>query len=175
MAAEDVIKYLNQWGRGKDVITSETSCATVELAALALGTEPARIAKSISFAVEDYPKDLPAEKAAEYGCLLIVASGDSKINSTKFKKQFGFKASMLPAEDTFHATGHAVGGVCPFAISSGKVSVYLDVSLKRFPTVFPACGSSNSLIELTCEELFTYSGAKDWVDVCKGWEEPPAT
>ena len=119
MAAEDVIKYLNQWGRGKDVITSEASCATVELAALALGTEPARIAKSISFAVENYPKDLPAEKAADYGCLLIVASGDSKINSTKFKKQFGFKASMLPAEDTFHATGHAVGGVCPFSISSG--------------------------------------------------------
>lgn len=175
MAVENVKEYLNQWGRGKDIVESTVSCATVELAAEAIGVVAARIAKSISFAAGDYPKNATPDMAEEYGCILIVSAGDSKTNSTKFKNHFGFKARMLSAEETLAATGHAVGGVCPFDIKSDKVSVYLDVSLKRFSSIFPACGSSNSLIELSCEELFTYSRAKGWVDVCKGWEESAQT
>ena len=175
MGVLEVKQHLDKWGRGHDVIEHAESCATVELAAQAIGVIPARIAKSIAFAKNGYPKDIePAslpQVASEFGCILIVTAGDSKINSTKFKNHFGFKARMLPAEDTLAATGHAVGGVCPFAIDSERVDIFLDVSLKRFDTVFPACGSSNSLIELSCDELAAYSGAKGWVDVCKGWEE----
>lgn len=133
------------------------SCATVDLAAAALGVEAARIAKTLAF-------------AGGKGCILIVTSGDSKVHGTKFKHCFGCKSNMLKPEETLLFTGHAVGGVCPFAIENPAVEVYLDISLKRFATVFPACGSSNSMIELSCEDLFVCANAVDWVDVCKGWQ-----
>lgn len=131
------------------------SSATVELAAQALHCEPGRIAKSLSFLVEDKP-------------ILVIAAGDVKIDNSKYKARFGKKASMLKAEDVERLVGHGVGGVCPFAINEG-VAVYLDESLKRFETVFPACGSSNSAIELTIAELERFTGHAAWVDVCKGW------
>lgn len=118
---------------------------------------PARIAKTLSFLVED-------------GCVLIAAAGDTKIDNGKFKGKFHTKAKMLTPEQVARFTGHAVGGVCPFGIPD-TVSVYLDISMKRFETVFPAAGSSNSAIELTMEELMQYSHAKEWIDVCKGWQE----
>ena len=160
MSVESVKAYLQQWNKGTEVRELSASCATVELAASALGVIPARIAKSISF-------ECPTPNT----CILIVAAGDSKINGGSFKRHFGFKATMLSPEKTLELTGHAVGGVCPFGLNRDKVEVYLDQSLKRFATVFPACGSSNSLIELTLDELFSYSQAKGWVDVCKGWQE----
>ena len=129
------------------------SSATVDLAASALGCEPCRIAKTLSFSVNGRP-------------VLIVAAGDARIDNHKFKETFGTKARMLSADDAVKLIGHAVGGVCPFAINSG-VEVYLDDSLKRFETVFPACGSSNSAIELTIEELETYSRPQKWTDVCR--------
>ena len=131
----------------------ETSSATVELAAQAIGCEPCRIAKSISFSVNGAP-------------ILIVAAGDVKIDNHKYKTRFGTKAKMLTPEEVSELIGHAVGGVCPFAIKEG-VAVHLDVSLKRFETVFPACGSSSSVIELTLDELEKYSGFTEWIDVCK--------
>lgn len=171
MSVGNVKNYLAQQGYDKDILVSELSCATVKLAAEALGVTASRIAKTISFAVANYPKDAHPSLASAHGCILIVTSGDSKINSPKFKKYFGHKARMLSADETLAATGYTIGGVCPFAIQSDKVSIYLDVSLQRFSTVFPACGSSNSLIELGCNELFTYSRAKGWVDICKGWQD----
>ncbi len=132
------------------------SSATVELAAQALGCPPERIAKTLSF----YHGE---------SCILVVAAGDAKIDNTKFKRQFDCKAKMLSVEDVEPLTGHAIGGVCPFSVRDGA-AVYTDRSLKRFPTVFPACGSSNSAIELSCEELFKFSNSLGWVDVCKGWE-----
>ena len=102
------------------------------------------------------------------GCILVVAAGDAKIDNAKYKARFGTKAKMIPAAEVEEKIGHAVGGVCPFAVNEG-VKIYLDESLKRFHTVFPACGSSNSAIELTMEELEEYSGTGEWVDVCKGW------
>lgn len=129
------------------------SSATVELAAQALGVEPGRIAKTLSFMVDGSP-------------ILIVAAGDVKIDNAKYKKFFGAKAKMLTPDEAVTLIGHAVGGVCPFAVNDG-VTVYLDESLKKFVTVFPACGSSNSAIELTMEELERYSLYKEWVDVCK--------
>ncbi len=162
MSVESVKAYLQQWNKGAQVRELAESCATVDLAASALGVIPARIAKSISF-----------ENCTPSTCILIVAAGDSKINGGSFKRHFGFKATMLSPEKTLELTGHAVGGVCPFELNKDKVEVYLDQSLKRFTTVFPACGSSNSLIELSLEELFLYSQAKGWVDVCKGWQETP--
>lgn len=131
------------------------SSATVELAAEALHCEPCRIAKTLSFMVGEKP-------------VLIVAAGDTKIDNPKYKAQFGTKAKMLTPEQAEILVGHAVGGVCPFAVQPG-VEVYLDASLKQFETVFPACGSSNSAIELTIPELERYSGYTAWVDVCKGW------
>ncbi len=132
------------------------SSATVALAAEALHCEPQRIAKTLSFLIDGQP-------------VLVVAAGDTKIDNPKYKAQFGAKAKMLTPEEAETLVGHAVGGVCPFAVNTG-VKVYLDVSLKRFDTVFPACGSANSAIELTIPELEQYSGYVSWVDVCKGYE-----
>lgn len=142
---------------GKAVIELSQSSVTVELAARALNTEPARIAKTLSFAVNG-------------SVVLVVAAGDMKIDNHKFKDYFHCKAKMLSAEEVLSATGHAVGGVCPFALPDPKPSVYLDVSLQRFETVFPACGSNNSAIELAPDELFRYAGAAAWIDICRPFE-----
>ncbi len=153
MAIENVREYMKRWGRDKDILEFDTSSATVELAANALGVTPGRIAKTLSFRTEE-------------GALLIVAAGDARIDNAKFKTEFNRKAKMLTPEEVMEYTGHAIGGVCPFALKE-ELPVYMDISLKRFATVFPACGSSNSAIELTCEELEEYSGSSRWVDVCK--------
>ncbi len=154
MSIDSVKKYLSAYGVDGRVREFDVSSATVELAAKALGTDGARIAKTISLAKKDG------------GCLLIVCAGDYKIDNKKFKEYFGFKASMLSHEDALAMTGHAVGGVCPFDLPEG-VEVYLDCSMRRFETVFPAAGSSNSAIELSCDELFAFSRAKAWGDFCK--------
>lgn len=156
MAVERVKEYFKKYGIESRVQEFEVSSATVELAAEALHCEPCRIAKTLSFMVEGCP-------------VLIVAAGDAKIDNPKYKAQFGTKAKMLTPDKAQTMIGHAVGGVCPFAINDG-VAVYLDISLKRFQTVFPACGSSNSAIELTIEELEKYSSYAAWIDVCKGWD-----
>lgn len=155
MSIEKVKAYFAQYGMQERILEFPVSSATVELAAEALHCEPCRIAKTLSFMVGEKP-------------VLIVAAGDTKIDNPKYKAQFGTKAKMLTPEQAETLVGHAVGGVCPFAVQPG-VSVYLDASLKRFETVFPACGSSNSAIELTIPELERYSGYTAWVDVCKGW------
>lgn len=155
MAIDKVKEYFKQYNMENRIQEFEVSSATVELAARALGCEGKRIAKTLSFLVDD--------KA-----LLIVAAGDAKIDNPKYKAAFSCKAKMLNYEQVEELVGHAVGGVCPFAIPE-DVTVYLDESLKRFETVFPACGSSNSAIELTIAELEKYSNAKGWVDVCKDW------
>lgn len=157
MSIERVRAYFRTLGRENDILEFPTSSATVELAAQAAGVIPARIAKSLSFLVDDQ-------------CVIVVCAGDAKVDNSKFKAQFHCKAKMLSHDQVSELTGHAVGGVCPFALNPG-VSVYLDCSLRRFDTVFPAAGSSNSAIELTCEELEQYSGSLGWVDVCKGWQE----
>ena len=157
MSIEKVRAYFSQLGREQDILEFPVSSATVELAAQAVGVIPARIAKTLSFLVEDR-------------CVLIVAAGDAKIDNPKYKAQFHTKAKMLSAEQAQEMTGHAVGGVCPFANPEG-VTTYLDVSLRRFDTVFPAAGSSNSAIQLTCQELEEYSRCAGWIDVCKGWQE----
>jgi prolyl-tRNA editing enzyme YbaK/EbsC (Cys-tRNA(Pro) deacylase) len=156
MAIEKVKAYFKKYGMEERVQELAVSSATVELAAQALHCEPCRIAKTLSFMVEESP-------------ILIVAAGDTRIDNAKYKAVFHAKAKMLTPEQAELLIGHAVGGVCPFAVNDG-VTVYLDASLKRFRTVFPACGSSNSAIELTIEELEKYSSYKAWVDVCKGWE-----
>jgi prolyl-tRNA editing enzyme YbaK/EbsC (Cys-tRNA(Pro) deacylase) len=157
MSIEKVKDYFARYGMEERIKEFDVSSATVELAAAALNCEPCRIAKTLSFMVKDKP-------------VLIVAAGDAKVDNQKFKEFFGTKAKMLKPEETVALIGHAVGGICPFAVSEG-VTVYLDISLKRFDTVFPACGSSNSAIELTIEELEKYSSHISWVDVCKGWSE----
>ena len=157
MSIELVRNYFRPLGREGDIREFEVSSATVELAAQAVGVIPARIAKTLSFLVEDR-------------CVLIVAAGDAKIDNSKYKGFFHTKAKMLSAEQVSEMTGHAIGGVCPFGNPEG-VSTYLDVSLQRFDTVFPAAGSSNSAIELTCDELAEYSHSLGWIDVCKGWQE----
>lgn len=159
MSTEKVKSYLKQWNAEGKVQELDVSSATVELAAEALSVIPARIAKTISF------------QGKEDNCILVVAAGDTKIDNSKFKQQFGIKAKMLSPEAAIEYTGYAVGGVCPFAIDNLCVAIYLDRSLKRFDTVFPACGSSSSVIELTIDQLSEYSKSTDWVDVCKGWEE----
>jgi prolyl-tRNA editing enzyme YbaK/EbsC (Cys-tRNA(Pro) deacylase) len=156
MAIEKVKEYFRSFGIADRVQELAVSSATVELAAQALGCEPCRIAKTLSFLVDGGP-------------ILIVAAGDAKVDNHKYKAQFGTKAKMLTPEEAKTLVGHAVGGVCPFAVNEG-VTVYLDESLKRFETVFPACGSSNSAIELTIPEMEKYSGFTAWIDVCKGWE-----
>ncbi len=153
MAVNKVREYLKKWGRENDILEFGASTATVELAAQALGVEPARIAKTISFKNNE-------------SAMLIVAAGDAKIHNGKFKSEFGFKAKMLTPDETLEYTGYAIGGVCPFDLKD-NIPVFLDISLKRFETVFPACGSSNSAIELTCKELEEYSLSEKWVDVCK--------
>jgi len=156
MAIEKVKEYFNQFGIADRVQEFTVSSATVELAALALNCEPCRIAKTLSFMVDGH-------------AVLIVTAGDAKIDNPKYKAQFGTKAKMLTPDEAETLIDHAVGGVCPFGINEG-VAVYLDNSLKRFETVFPACGSSNNAIELSVEELEKYSGYTSWIDVCKGWE-----
>ena len=155
MSIETVKTYLKSFGLAERVQELGESSATVELAAQAVGVEPARIAKTMSF----YDKD-PEQ------CILVVAAGDQKINSGKFKQQFGWKAKMLAAEDVERLTGHAPGGVCPFDNPEG-CKVYLDRSLQRFSTIFPAAGSANSAVEMNCQELETASHALGWVDLCK--------
>lgn len=157
MSIELVRAYFNQLGIEDRVQEFPVSSATVELAAQALNCAPARIAKTLSFKVNGNP-------------ILIVAAGDVKVDNSKFKGFFHTKAKMLTAEEAVEQIGHAVGGVCPFAVKEG-VLIYLDESLKRFETVFPACGSSNSAIELTIPELERYSCFQEWVDICKGWQE----
>lgn len=156
MSIDNVRKYLTQFNREKDILEFPVSSATVQLAAEALNVIPARITKTIALKDGD-------------GCMVIAVAGDGKIDNKKFKTEFGFKAKMLSPEETLEMTGHAVGGVCPFALPEG-VKAYCDISMKRFDTVFPACGSSNSAIELTCDELFEYSNAVKWIDICKDWE-----
>ncbi|MEF9969756.1 MAG: YbaK/EbsC family protein [Ruthenibacterium sp.] len=157
MSVETVKEYLKQWNLDTRVQEFDVSSATVELAAEALHCEGARIAKTLSFALGD-------------AAILIVTAGDAKIDNTKYKAQFGTKAKMLSYDDVAAKTGHTVGGVCPFAILP-DVAVYLDASLRRFATVYPACGSANSAIELTPTELETCVPNAQWVDVCKGWND----
>lgn len=156
MSLERVQLFFAARGLGGRVRVLDDSSATVALAAAALGTEPARIAKTLAFRHGE-------------GCLLLVAAGDAKVDNARFRMAFGEKARMLTSEETYSMTGHAVGGVCPFAIDA-SIPVYLDQSLSRFTTVFPACGSANSAVELSLEELFSLSGARAWVDACKGWQ-----
>ncbi len=154
MSIDKVREYFKQYNMDGKILEFPVSSATVELAAQALNTEGCRIAKTLSFMVSDSP-------------ILIVAAGDAKIDNKKYKAHFGAKAKMLSPDEVVELIGHAIGGVCPFAINDG-VKVYLDESIRRFETVFPACGSSNSAIELTPEELEKYSCAfVEWVDVCK--------
>ena len=158
MSIQRVREYLAQFGAQDRIQESDVSSATVELAAQAVGVEPARIAKTLSF----YTKEKDA-------AILIVTAGDMKIDNPKFKHFFGMKAKMLSADDVEAMTGHAIGGVCPFG-NPEHTSVYLDESLRRFDTVFPAAGSGNSAVELTCGEPSEYSRAKEWIDVCKSIE-----
>ena len=157
MAIEKVIKYFETLGCAEKIKQLEVSSATVELAAQALGCEGARIAKTLSFLVDD-------------AAVLIVTAGDMKIDNPKFKAFFHTKARMLSPDQVDSLVGHSIGGVCPFAVNEG-VDVYLDISMQRFATVFPAAGSSNSAIELTCDELEKHSCSKGWVDLCKGWQD----
>ena len=157
MSIERCRAYFRALGLEDRIREFDVSSATVELAAQAVGCPPERIAKTLSFLVDEK-------------CVLIVAAGDAKIDNPKFKAQFHTKAKMLTPEQAVEMTDHAVGGVCPFANPEG-VETYLDISLQRFDTVFPAAGSSNSAIELTCDELAQYSHSREWVDVCKAWQE----
>ncbi len=157
MSIERVRAFFRPLGREGDILEFPVSSATVELAARAAGVIPARIAKTLSFLVED-------------ACVLVVMAGDAKVDNSKFKGFFHTKAKMLTPEQAQEMTGHGVGGVCPFANPEG-VRTYLDVSMRRFDTVFPAAGSSNSAIELTCDELAEYSRCLGWIDACKGWQE----
>ena len=156
MSIERVKQYFEPFGMTDRIREFPVSSATVELAAAALGCEGCRIAKTLSFSVDE-------------AAVLIVAAGDTRVDNGKFKAFFHTKARMLSPQEAADLVGHAVGGVCPFGVNE-DVSTYLDVSLRRFETVFPACGSSNSAIELTLPELEKYSQAKAWIDVCKGWE-----
>ena len=156
MSIEKVKEYFKNFGIENRILEFDVSSATVELAAQALGCEGCRIAKTISFMVDG-------------GAVLIVCAGDAKIDNAKYKAYFGTKAKMLSYEEASELIGHAVGGICPFATNEG-VKIYLDESLKRFETVFPACGSGNSAIELTIPQLEQYSGYTAWVDVCKDWQ-----
>ncbi|MFR1051768.1 MAG: YbaK/EbsC family protein [Oscillospiraceae bacterium] len=154
MSIEKVRSFFAGLGREDDILEFAVSSATVELAAQAVGCSPGRIAKTLSFAVDE-------------GCVLVVCAGDSKIDNSKFKAQFHTKAKMLSPDEVLSFTGHAVGGVCPFAIENPAVTVYLDESMRRFDTVYPAAGSSNSAIRLTPAELERFSKSAGWIDVCK--------
>lgn len=153
MSLERAKRHLAEYGRDGDVLEFDSSSATVELAAQAVGCEPERIAKTLSFAVGDR-------------VALVVCAGDARIANPKFKTRFGCKAKMLSADEAEERIGHAVGGVCPFGVKDG-CDVYLDESLRRFDTVYPACGSSNSAIALTPDELAAIVPESEWMDVCK--------
>ncbi len=159
MSVAKVREYLAPYGVAERMQEFEVSSATVELAALAVGVEGARIAKTLSFKVGENP-------------VLVVAAGDAKIDNSKYKHYFHAKAKMLTPDEAVERIGHAVGGVCPFALPA-DVKTYLDISLRRFATVYPAVGSAASAIELSCEELEKCCGDNfvEWVDVCKGWQE----
>ena len=157
MSIERARAHLAQFGLADKIREFDVSSATVELAAAAVGVGPARIAKTLSFMVGETPT-------------LVLFAGDARVNNQAFKATFHAKAKMLSADQAAELVGHAVGGVCPFGVNPG-VEVFLDESLRRFDTVWPAAGSSNSAIELTCEELERVSGARGWVDVGKGWRE----
>ena len=156
MSIEKVRNYLKHYNKENEILEFDVSSATVELASKALNTEPAKIAKTLALKDKD-------------NCIVIVTAGDGKIDNQKFKSEFGFKAKMLSHDETFFFTGHEVGGVCPFALPN-SIKCFIDVSLKRFETVFPACGSSNSAIELTPDELFEISKSEKWVNICKDWQ-----
>ena len=155
MSVSTVKEYLAAFGLDGRVREFSVSSATVELAAEALGTEGARIAKSITLHDDGD------------GCIMILCAGDHKIDSASFKKFFGYKARMLSPDEAFALTGHAVGGICPFALPQTGVRVYLDESLRRFDTVYPAAGSASSAVALSCDELFLASGALSWATLCK--------
>ena len=158
MSIQKVRTYFKQFGIAERIQEFSLSSATVELASVAVGVEGARIAKSLSFKVDETP-------------IIIVAAGDAKVDNSRYKKQFGSKAKMLTHEEAHTFIGHDVGGVCPFALPD-NVKVYLDISMRRFETVVPAAGSSNSAVEMTCDELEKYSSNfQAWVDVCKAWRE----
>lgn len=154
MGVPEAREYLRRWNRDEDVLEFDRSSATVELAARALGVEPGRIAKTLSFRGRERP-------------LLVLAAGDARIDNKKFKAAFGLKASMLSPEEALERTGHPVGGICPFGLAT-ELDVYLDESLRRFDHVFPACGSGNSALRCTLAQLEEYSASKAWVDVCSG-------
>lgn len=156
MSIEKVRKYFSQYGMENRILEFETSSETVELAAIAVGCEGKQITKTMSFLVDEKP-------------ILIATAGDARIANAKFKAKFHTKAKMIAFEDVEKYIGHAVGGVCPFGVNP-DVKTYLDISLKRFETVFPAAGSGNSAIELTIPELEKYSNFTEWVDVCKDWD-----
>lgn len=156
MSIEKVRAYFAAFGMEGRILEFPVSSATVELAAQALNCEPCRIVKTLSFNAGGKP-------------ILIAAAGDAKVDNAKYKARFGVNAKMLSHEEAASLIGHAVGGVCPFAVNEG-VEVYLDISMKRFQTVFPAAGSSNSAIKLTIPEMERYSGYTEWVDVCKAWQ-----
>lgn len=155
MSLQKVKQYFQTFGRDHEIIELEESSATVDLAAAALGCAPERIAKTLSFQVGE-------------DTILVVTAGDAKIDNAKYKYRFSCKAKMLSFDEVESLVGHAVGGVCPFAVNEG-IRVYLDESLRRFETVFPAAGSGNSAIKLTIPELEKYSQFREWVDVCKDW------
>ncbi|MGI6752663.1 MAG: YbaK/EbsC family protein [Anaerovoracaceae bacterium] len=155
MGIDKVREYFKRWGREEEIIEFPVSSATVELAAEAAGVIPARIAKTLSF------------KNGDDGCVLIVTSGNMKIDNQKFKGYFGMKAKMLSPDEVVKYTGYEIGGVCPFAIDHPGVKIYCDVSMKKYETVFPACGSDNSAIELTGDEIFEFCNGAAWIDVCK--------
>lgn len=158
MSFAAVKQYFESVGLGANVLLFEKPSATVAQAAEAVGCEEKQIAKTMSFFVDNKP-------------ILIVIAGDAKIDNQKFKGKFHQKANMIPAEQVENAIGHAVGGVCPFVIHA-DVTVYLDISLKRFARVYPAAGSGNSAVDLSIKELEKYSGYKEWIDVCKNWDMP---
>lgn len=153
MSVERVRKYFGKWNIQDRILEFDVSSATVELAAQAIGCEPERIAKTLAFQVND-----------DY--ILIVTAGDRKIDNPKYKAKFKTKAKMISSQDVEDIIGHGIGGVCPFGINEG-ITVYLDESLKRFERVYPACGSANSVIELTVTELEKYSNYSEWIDVCR--------
>ncbi|NLY82007.1 MAG: YbaK/EbsC family protein [Clostridiales bacterium] len=154
MAIDKVREYLKKYEADERIMEFKESSATVDLAAKAAGVENGRICKTLSF-------------KSPNGCILIQTAGDARIDNQKFKAKFSTKAKMLKPEEVVEYTGHEIGGVCAFAIENPEVQIFCDESLKRFNTIFPACGSSNSAIEVSCEELFEYSQAKEWIDVTK--------
>ncbi|MEN1967539.1 YbaK/EbsC family protein [Lentibacillus sp. N15] len=158
MSLKNVRNHFKRWNREADIMEFSTSSATVDQAAATIGVQPAQIAKTLSF------------RGADNKAILVVSAGDARVDNKKFCKAFQIKARMLSPDDVLEQTGHAIGGVCPFGLTN-DLDVYVDISLKRFDYVYPACGSLNSAIKLTCAELAEYAATNDWVDVCKGWEE----